>query len=75
MVHYEHYNCHANALVGIIYKKDEGVWMGIHIHGESIGQAQFNLNMIVDQPELIHDESFMIGMMDPWATELTPFQD
>ena len=26
-----------------------------------------DLNMIVDQPELIHNESFMIVMMDTWA--------
>ena len=33
-----------------------------------------NWIMIVDQPEFIHDESFMMGMMDPWAEELPPFQ-
>ena len=34
-----------------------------------------NLNMIVYQPELIHDKYFMIGMMDPWAVDLPPFQE
>ena len=33
-----------------------------------------NLNMIVDQPELICEEYFMTGLMDPWAAELPPFQ-
>ena len=44
-----------------------------------MGKVLYNLrdylNMILDQPELIHDESFMIRMMDPWAAELPPFQD
>ena len=31
--------------------------------------------MIVDQPKLIHDESFMMGMMDPWEEDLPPFQN
>ena len=34
-----------------------------------------DLNILVDQPELIHDESFMMGMMHPWAEELPPFQE
>ena len=32
------------------------------------------LNMIVDQPEFIHDKSFMMGIMDPLEVELPPFQ-
>ena len=31
--------------------------------------------MIVDQPELTHDEYFMMGMMNPWETELPTFQE
>ena len=34
-----------------------------------------DLNMIVDQPELILDGSFMMRMMDPWAEEFPPFQE
>ena len=37
------------ALVGSMYTQDEGVLMWIHIHGESIGQAQIDLNMILYQ--------------------------
>ena len=43
MIHSAHYHCHDNALVGSIYTQDEGVWMGVYIHGESIGQAQRRL--------------------------------
>ena len=34
-----------------------------------------DLNMISDQPELIHEKSFMPRMMDPWAAELPLFQE
>ena len=34
-----------------------------------------DLNMIIDKPELIHYESFMMGMIYPWAAELPPFQE
>ena len=34
-----------------------------------------DLNMIVDQPELIHNESFMIVMMDTWAAEIPPIKE
>ena len=43
--------------------------------GKVLEKLKDNLNMIVYQPELIHDESFMMGIMDPWAAELTTFQD
>ena len=33
-----------------------------------------NLNMIVDQPDLIRSESFMMGIMDLWEAGLPPFQ-
>ena len=31
--------------------------------------------MIVDQPELIHEKSFMMITMDPWEAELPPLQE
>ena len=31
--------------------------------------------MIVYQPEFIHDESFMTGIMDSWVVELPSFQN
>ena len=43
--------------------------------GEVLYNLKDNLNMIVDQPELIRDESFIIVMMVPWAAELPPFQE
>ena len=43
--------------------------------GKVLGNLKDDLNIIVDQPELIHDESFMMGMMDPWAAELPPYQE
>ena len=35
--------------------------------GEVLDKLKYDLNMIVDQPELIHDESFMMVIMDTWA--------
>ena len=43
--------------------------------GKLLDKLKDNLNMIVDQPELNHEEYFMMGMMDPWAAELTTVQD
>ena len=43
--------------------------------GKVLDKLKDDLNMIVDQPKLIHDKSFMMGMMDPWAAELPPFQE
>ena len=43
--------------------------------GEVLDKLKDNLNMIVYQPELIHDEYFMMGMMDTWAEELPPLQE
>ena len=40
MVHSACFRYHVNALVGSMYAQDEGVCMGINIHGESIGQYQ-----------------------------------
>ena len=43
--------------------------------GKLLEKIENDFNMIVDQPELIHDESFMMGVMDTWAAELLPFQE
>ena len=61
-------------LVACTHKMKEYVWVYISI-GKVLDNLKYNLNMIVDQPELIHDKSFMMIMMDPWAAKLPPFQD
>ena len=33
------------------------------------------METLIDQTNLIYDESFMMGIMDPWANELTPFRE
>ena len=53
--------------------KDYG-W-GYITMGKVLEKLKYGLNMIVDQPEFIHEESFMMGMMDPWAAELPLFQE
>ena len=35
--------------------------------GKVLEKTKDDLNMILYQPELIHDESFMMGMIDLWA--------
>ena len=42
------------------------VWGYISM-GKVLNKLKDDLNMILDQPELIHDESFMMVIMDPWA--------
>ena len=39
-----------------------------------LDKLKYDLNMIVYQTELIHDESFMMVMMYPWSAQLPPFQ-
>ena len=34
-----------------------------------------NLDFIVEQQELIHNEGFMMGMMDKWTDELPDFRN
>ena len=43
--------------------------------GKVLDKLKEDLELIVGQPELIHDESFMMGMMDEWADELPPFRE
>ena len=43
--------------------------------GKVLDNLKYDLNMIADQPELIHEKYFMMGMMDPWATELPTLQE
>ena len=56
------------------YKMKEYGW-GYISTGKVLDKLKDDLNMIVYQPEFIHDESFMMGMMDPWAAEFPPSQD
>ena len=55
--------------------KMKGYGQGYLSMGKVLENLKDDLNIIVDQPELIHDESFIMGMMDPWAVELPPFQE
>ena len=43
--------------------------------GKVLDKLKDDLNMIIYQPELIHDKYFMMVTMDPWAAELPPFQE
>ena len=54
-------------------KKEYG--QGYISMGKVLENIRDDLNMIVDQPELFHGESFMTGMMDLWAADLLPFQE
>ena len=56
------------------YNMKEYAW-GYISAGEVLYKLKYGLNLIVGQPELIHDESFIMGMMDTWAVELPPFQE
>ena len=40
-----------------------------------LGKIKDDLNMIVDQPELIHDKFFMMGIKYPWAADFPSFQE
>ena len=53
--------------------KDYG-WEYISM-GKVLVNLKDDLNMIIYQPELVHDKYFIMGMMDPWAEELPPFQE
>ena len=61
-------------LAACIQKMKEYVWGYIYME-KLLDKLKDELNIIVDQPELIHDESFMMGMMDPWEAELPPLQE
>ena len=61
-------------LAACTHKMKEYGWGYISM-GKLLDKPKDNLNMIVDQPGLIHEESLVMVMMDPWAVELPPFQD
>jgi hypothetical protein len=43
--------------------------------GRVLDKLKEDLESIVAQPELIHDESFMMGLMDEFADDLPPFKE
>ena len=43
--------------------------------GKVLGKLKDDLESIANQPELIRDKSFMIGIMNKWAMELPPFRE
>ena len=47
------------------HKMKDYVWGYISM-GKLLDKLKDDLNMIVDQLGFIHDESFMMVMMDPW---------
>ena len=54
-------------------KEDYG-WSYIS-RGKVLGNLRNDLDSIADQPELTHDKSFMMGMMDEWVEEFPPFRE
>ena len=62
-------------------------WLSAHTHelkeynwgyismGKVLDKLKIDLEAIVDEPELIHDESFMMGLMEEWADEVPPFRE
>ena len=61
-------------LAACTHKMKEYGW-GYISTGKVLENLKDDLNMIVHKPEFIHDKSFMMEMMDPWATEFPPFQE
>ena len=48
---------------------------GVISLGWVLDKLKLDLEAIVEDPQLIHDEEFMMGMMDEWAEELPPFKE
>jgi len=61
-------------LAGKTHTLKEYKWGYISM-GQVLDKLKTDLESIVEQPELIHDESFMMGMMSKWADELPPLKD
>jgi hypothetical protein len=59
---------------GKVHELEEYGWGPITL-GKVLDKLKDNLETLIDQTNLIHDESFMMGIMDPWANELTPFRE
>ena len=55
------------------HKMKEYGWGYIYME-KVLDNLKDKLNMIAYQPKSIHDKYLMMGMMDPWAAELPPFQ-
>ena len=43
--------------------------------GWVLDKLKDDLDSITQQPELVHDEEFMMGMMDEWRSELSLFDN
>jgi hypothetical protein len=43
--------------------------------GKVLDKLKDDLESLIDQINLTHDESFMMGTMDPWENELKPFRE
>ena len=40
-----------------------------------LDKLKHDLHIMVDQPELIHDKFFMMGIKYPWAADFPSFQE
>ena len=56
-------------LAGKVHELEEYGWGPITL-GKVLDKLKDDLETLIDQTNLIHDESFMMGIMDPWANEL-----
>jgi hypothetical protein len=61
-------------LAGKVHELKEYGWGPIRL-GKVLDKLKDDLESLIDQTDLIHNESFMMGMMDPWVNELKPFQE
>ncbi len=53
---------------------EEYAWGPITL-GKVLDKLKDDLESLIDQTDLIHNELFMMGIMDPWANELKPFRE
>ena len=61
-------------LAGKVHKLEEYGWGPITL-GKVLDKLKDDLESLIDQTDLIHDELFMMGIMDQWANELKPFRE
>ncbi len=57
-----------------VHELEEYGWGPITL-GKVLDKLKDDLESLIDQTNLIHNELFMIGIMDPWANELKPFRE
>ena len=60
-------------LAGKVHKLEEYGWGPITLG--KLDKLNDDLESLIDQTNLIHNELFMMGIMDPRANELKPFRE